>query len=99
MRDFGIFLYKYSFSLVKRIYEIVDKFTDNDNYGLRSPITRTAVSISSNNSVGSSRKSEVEFSRYINIAMCSVFELETHLFLLVGLMFVDLEKVTPVLHI
>lgn len=40
---------------------------------------RAAVSIASNIAEGASRKSEVEFARYLEISMGSSFELETQL--------------------
>lgn len=50
-----------------------------ENFGLSGQIRRSAVSIPSNIAEGSSRKSEREYFRYIEIALGSSFELETQL--------------------
>ena len=45
--------------LVKKVYELADKLPSNENYGLRSQITRSAVSVPSNIAEGCSRNSEI----------------------------------------
>ena len=64
--------------------------------GLVSQMNRTAVSVSSNIAEGCSRSSEIEFKRFLEIAMGSIFELETQFILANKLMFInkaDLELV------
>ena len=48
-------------------------------YGLSSQITRAAVSIPSNIAEDSSRKSDKDYRRFIEIALGSSFELETQI--------------------
>jgi len=64
--------------------------------GLVSQMNRAAVSVSSNIAEGCSRSSEIEFKRFLEIAMGSIFELETQFILANKLMFInkaDLELV------
>ena len=64
--------------------------------GLVSQMNRTAVSVSSNIAEECSRSSEIEFKRFLEIAMGSIFELETQFILANKLMFInkaDLELV------
>ena len=66
-------------ALVDAIYSFVEAFPNTEKYGLRSQITRSAVSIPSNIAEGASRNSEKDFARFLEIALGSAFELETQL--------------------
>ncbi len=80
MRDFRkLEVWQQSMVLVNRVYDVVDKFPKNEMYGISQQIQRCSVSIPSNIAEGCSRKSEKEFSRYLQIALGSSFELETQL--------------------
>ena len=50
-----------------------------EKYGLRSQICRSAVSKPSNIAEGCSRNSQIDFKRFLEIALGSSFELETEL--------------------
>jgi len=50
---------------------------NNEKIGLKSQITRAVVSIPSNIAEGSSRNSEVEFKRFLETAIGSLFKVET----------------------
>lgn len=73
----------------KEAYEIVNTLPSVENYGLRSQITRSAVSISSNIAEGSSRSSDKDYGRFLEIALGSCFELETQIILTKELGLVD----------
>ncbi len=79
--------------LVKQIFKIAEKLPDNERFGLRSQITRAAVSIPSNIAEGSSRNSDKEFKRFIEIALGSSFELETQLIIIKELQYANEIKV------
>lgn len=80
MRDFRkLDVWKEGINIVKEIYKLADKLPSNEKFGLPSQITRAAVSIPSNIAEGCSRNSEIEFKRFLEIAMGSLFELETQL--------------------
>ena len=63
------------------VYTATDTFPSEERFGLTSQARRSAVSIPSNIAEGSSRKSDIEFSRFLEIALGSAFELETQLIL------------------
>ena len=65
--------------LVKNIYEIAKTFPKEEIYALTSQIKRSAVSIPSNISEGSSKRSINEFIRFLNISYGSLCELETQI--------------------
>jgi len=80
MRDFrkyDIWTDGIDFSI--EIYDLTDIFPNDERFGLTSQMRRAAVSIPSNIAEGASRKSNLEFSRFIEIALGSSFELETQL--------------------
>lgn len=64
-------------NLVNKIYKITENFPQKETFGLLSQMRRSAVSIPSNIAEGSSRKSILEFIRFLNISYGSVAELET----------------------
>ena len=80
LRDFRKYdIWIDSMALVDAIYSFVEAFPNTEKYGLRSQITRSAVSIPSNIAEGASRNSEKDFARFLEIALGSAFELETQL--------------------
>ncbi len=69
--------------LAKLVYCI--ELPNEEKYGLTSQIRRSVVSISSNIAEGSSRKSNIDFIRFLNISLGSAYELETQLILCLDL--------------
>ena len=56
------------------VYRITRHFPDEERFGLTNQMRRAAVSISSNIAEGSSRASRPDFSRFVEIATGSLFE-------------------------
>ena len=56
------------------IYGLTKVFPDDERFGLANQMRRAAVSISSNIAEGTSRSSRADFSRFIEIATGSLFE-------------------------
>ena len=56
------------------IYELTRSFPHDERFGLTNQMRRAAVSISSNIAEGSSRGSRQDFSRFVEIAAGSLFE-------------------------
>jgi len=80
MRNFReLDIWNRAIRISKRVYELTDSFPDREKYGLSSQIQRAAVSIASNIAEGASRKSEIDFARYLEIAIGSSFEVETQI--------------------
>ncbi|MBC7776897.1 MAG: four helix bundle protein [Phycisphaerae bacterium] len=76
-RKYDIWIDGIDFSI--EIYSITGSYPSDERFGLISQMRRAAVSIPSNIAEGASRKSNLEFSRFIEIALGSSFELETQL--------------------
>lgn len=93
MRDFKKYkVWSSSMELCSRVYEMVNSLPDEEKYGLKSQISRAAVSIPSNIAEGSGRSSDKEFKRFLEIAIGSSFELETQLILCQKLHLIPAEK-------
>jgi four helix bundle protein len=57
-----------------RVYDFTRPFPADERFGLTSQMRRAAVSISSNIAEGSSRNSDVDFRRFLEIAYGSLME-------------------------
>ena len=77
----------------KEIYLLMKLMPDDEKFGLTSQIKRCSVSISSNIAEGSSRKSNKDFSRFLEIGLGSCFEMETQLLLCSDVGYLSLGKV------
>ena len=85
--------WKESIRLAVTVFKILEEFPISEMYGLTSQIKRSVVSISSNIAEGAARGSKKEFTRFLNIALGSLAELETQLIISKELKFYDSEKV------
>ena len=66
--------------LVVAVYSLTARFPADERFGLTNQMRRAAVSASSNIAEGSSRTSLAEFSRFIEIASGSIYELVSQAF-------------------
>jgi four helix bundle protein len=70
---------KKSMDVARDSYALTRALPRAEMYGLASQIQRAAVSIASNIAEGSSRTSDKEFRRFLQIALGSAYELEVQL--------------------
>ncbi|MBN2602139.1 MAG: four helix bundle protein [Candidatus Marinimicrobia bacterium] len=82
-------IWQHSGKLVKKIYQITKIFPDTERFSLVTQMQRCAVSIPSNIAKGSGKSSDKVFIRFLEIAISSVFELETQLILANDLEFIS----------
>lgn len=98
MRDFRkLEIWINGMSVVRDIYTLTKQLPDNEKFGLISQMQRCAVSIPSNIAEGCSRNSEVEFKRFLEIAIGSAFELETQIIICNELSFLSSEITDPLI--
>jgi len=72
-------IWKFSREFCSEIYTVTSSFPDFEKFGLTNQLRRAAVSIPSNIAEGCSRSSNKDFSRFLEIAIGSAYEVETHL--------------------
>jgi four helix bundle protein len=63
------------------VYKETRGFPHDERFGLTNQMRRAAVSVSSNIAEGTSRMSQVEFARFVEIATGSVFEVVSQSFI------------------
>ena len=100
MRDFKkLMIWQLGMEIVEKVYGLVVKFPIEERYGLRSQMTRSAVSIASNIAEGSAKKSDKDNARSCQIALGSAFELETQALMVRKLGWVDESEVDSLLRL
>jgi four helix bundle protein len=98
MKDFKkLLIWQKAMEIVAAVYKIAEALPLEEKYGLRSQIARCSVSVAANIAEGSSRGSERDYRRFVEIALGSCFELETHCLIIVKLGLGDGERLTELL--
>ncbi|MBU3048250.1 four helix bundle protein, partial [Chryseobacterium indologenes] len=72
-------IWKLSIELADEVYVATDRFPKNEEFGLKSQIRRCTVSVASNIAEGSSRSSNKDFNRFLEISLGSLYELQTQI--------------------
>jgi four helix bundle protein len=89
-----LIVWQRAMQLVTEIYQTSKTWPREETYGLTSQIRRCAVSIPSNIAEGFARRSQGDYLRFLNIAMGSLFELQTQLEVAKNIGFIDALKFT-----
>mgnify|MGYP000968260718 FL=1 len=93
MRDFRKYeAWQLSHKLVLEIYLLTKDFPVEEKFGLTSQIRRSSSSIPTNFAEGSSKISEKDFTRFIDIALGSATEVDYQLELSKDLKYISEEK-------
>ena len=89
-------IWKRSRAFCSEIYTLTSKFPDSEKFGLTNQLRRASVSIPSNIAEGSSRQSNKDFARFLQIALGSAYEIETQLLNASDLKFISEKELHPV---
>lgn len=81
-------IWKRSRFFCSEIYALTSKFPESEKFGLTNQLRRASVSIPSNIAEGSSRNSNKDFARFLQIALGSAYEIETQLLIAQDLIFI-----------
>jgi four helix bundle protein len=87
-----LFIWQKSMLLVMNIYEITRDFPNSEIYGLTSQLRRSAISIPSNIAEGYGRKSTNDYKRFLQIAVGSLYELQTQIEIAFNLKYLGEQK-------
>ena len=100
MRNFRNFnVWKEGIRIVKEVYKLSELLPYTEKYGLKSQVCRSCISIPSNIAEGCSRNSEVDFKRFLEIALGSSFELETQFLIIKELNLIPGEKLNTLFNL
>ena len=91
-------IWKLSRAFCSEIYSITVKFLDTEKFGITNQLRRASVSVPSNIAEGASRKSNKDFSRFLEIAIGSIYELETQLLIAQDLGFANKKDIDRLLE-
>lgn len=78
-----------SMALITEIYSISKEFPSSESYGLTNQLRRSAISIPSNIAEGYGRNSTGDYKRFLQIAVGSLFELQTQIEIAFNLQYVS----------
>lgn len=97
MRNFReLDIWNESIKLVGKVYVLTEMLPDTEKFGLVSQMNRSAVSIPSNIAEGCSKDSQKDFTRFLQMALGSAFELETQFEICLELNFLNKIQVTEI---
>jgi four helix bundle protein len=82
-------IWKRSRLFCSEIYKITAGFSESEKFGLTNQLRRASVSLPSNIAEGSSRQSNKDFSRFLEITLGSAYEMETQLLIVFDLKFIS----------
>jgi four helix bundle protein len=91
-------IWKKSRFFCSNIYQVTSTFPNDEKFGITNQLRRASVSIPSNIAEGSSRNSNKDFARFLEIAIGSAYEIETQLLIASDLEFLKKENLEPLLH-
>lgn len=85
-------IWQKSVVLIKKIYTVADSLPKSEEYNLKSQIKRAVVSVALNIAEGKSRKTAKDFSRFLDISVGSVMEVEACLSICEELGFIKIDE-------
>ncbi len=100
MKNFKqLLIWQKGIAIVKDTYRLAKELPDSEKYGLYAQITRSAVSVPSNIAEGSSRNSNKDYNRFLEIALGSLFELETQFIVTLEVGFLEEEQLNTIFQL
>lgn len=90
-------IWQKGFDIAVKSFKLTALFPNDQKFGISSQVTRAAVSIPSNIAEGSSRSSEKDYNRFLEISLGSTYELETQLLISQAAGFGDIDLSNEIL--
>lgn len=94
-----LLIWKKSRIFCSKIYAVTSTFPNDEKFGITNQLRRAAVAIPSNIAEGSSRNSNKDFARFLEIAIGSAYEVETQLLISSDLGFINEQDVTELINL
>lgn len=94
-RDLDV--WKLAMDLVEQCYRFSEGFPRGEEFGLRSQLRRSSISIPSNVAEGHGRSTTRDYLRYVSIAHGSLMELETQVLIAARLRYMSDQEVADLL--
>ncbi|SNZ00718.1 four helix bundle protein [Flagellimonas pacifica] len=85
-------IWKMSRTLCSDIYNAISSYPETEKFGIVNQLRRASVSVPSNIAEGCSRSSNKDFSRFSEISIGSMYEIETQLLISYDLGFLKKDK-------
>ena len=99
MRDFKrLLIWQLGMDIVDKVYDLVLFLPQEEKYGMKSQMTRSATSIPGNIAEGSAKRSQKDYIRYVEISLGSIFEFETHLLVVQRRKWIDEKLIVELLE-
>lgn len=93
-----LLIWQKSRNFCSEIYSVTSTFPNDEKFGITNQLRRASVSIPSNIAEGSSRNSNKDFSRFLEIAIGSAYEIETQLLIASDLGFIKTQKLVLIIN-
>tara|TARA_R110000868_G_C10475894_1_gene728773 strand:- start:133 stop:489 length:357 start_codon:yes stop_codon:yes gene_type:complete len=84
-----LLIWQKSMLVVTDIYAITTNFPTSEIYSLTSQLRRSAISIPSNIAEGYGRQGTKDYLKFLNIAIASLFEMQTQIEIAYNLKYID----------
>lgn len=92
-------IWKESLNVTKQVYLFCANLPEDEKFGLKSQMQRSAVSIASNIAEGSGRTTDKDFNKFLDYSLSSSYELETQILLSKELFNFDVEDILKELNV
>lgn len=89
-------IWQRAIKFAKPVYKLASELPTEEKFGLTQQIKRAVVSISLNISEGAGRGTNKDFSRFLDIAVGSLYEVESCIYIGLELEYIHNEKAKPI---
>lgn len=93
-----LLIWQKAMSLVTSIYQLTNTFPKEEMYGLTGQLRRCGISIPSNIAEGYGRNGSKDYLKFLNIALASLFEMQTQLEIAYNLKYINENQFKTILE-
>ena len=94
-----LIVWKKAMELVTEVYRLVKYLPKEETYALSDQMRRAAISVPSNIAEGFGRNAAKDYSRFLNIARGSKYEVETQLLICIQLEYISEKQAKPAMDL